>query len=80
MNREIAVHILGGYGISVEEAADGKAGAERFAASKPGEFDAVLMMRGRPATVPRSRSLKRYLPQARVSTTVSRGVSLTKSV
>ena len=40
----------------------------------------ISMMRGKPPIVPRSRSLKRYLPQARVRMTVSAGVCLTNSV
>jgi len=43
MNREIATAILEKNGLSVLPAADGREGVERFAASKPGEIDAVLM-------------------------------------
>ena len=43
MNREIAMLILEEFGFAVETAENGKEALERVQASKPGEFDAVLM-------------------------------------
>ena len=43
LNREIAATLLGSRGIICETAQNGKEGAERFAASPVGYFDAVLM-------------------------------------
>ena len=43
MNREIATAVLQGFGMEVRCANNGRAGAELFAASGPGEFDVVLM-------------------------------------
>jgi CheY-like chemotaxis protein len=43
MNREIASAMLGMKDIEVVCAANGKEGLEKFAASAPGEYDAVLM-------------------------------------
>jgi len=43
VNREIAKMLLEGAGFTVETAADGKEAVEKVSASKPGDFDAVLM-------------------------------------
>ena len=43
VNREVALAILGPKGLVVDAAEDGQAGVERFAASAPGHYDAVLM-------------------------------------
>ena len=43
MNTEIAVALLENHGMTVTTAANGAEGVEKFAASKDGEFDAVLM-------------------------------------
>ena len=43
INREIASLILGEVGFSLETAVDGKDALEKFAASKPGDFQAILM-------------------------------------
>ena len=43
MNREIATAVLQSFGMEVCCAENGRAGADRFAASEPGEYDVVLM-------------------------------------
>ena len=43
MNIEIATLILNKFGLEVETAENGQAGCEKFAASEPGYFDAILM-------------------------------------
>ena len=43
LNREIAVEILCGYGFAVETAENGEAAVEKLIASRPGDFDLVLM-------------------------------------
>ena len=43
LNREIAVEILGSYGFHITTAKNGAEGLEMVAASKPGDFDLVLM-------------------------------------
>ena len=43
VNREIAIMILEEFGFSVEVAVNGKEAVEKIAASREGEFDAVLM-------------------------------------
>ncbi|WP_343209523.1 PAS domain-containing hybrid sensor histidine kinase/response regulator [Anaerolentibacter hominis] len=64
LNREIAAELLSMQGIHVDTAVNGKEAVEQFAASAPGEYDAVLMdiqmpvMNGYDATAA-IRSLKR---------------------
>ena len=43
VNREIASLILEEFGFQLETAVDGKDAVEKFSASKPGEFQAILM-------------------------------------
>ena len=43
LNREIAVYLLRDAGAEVTEARNGREAVERFAASEPGTFDAVMM-------------------------------------
>lgn len=43
VNREIAKMLLEGNGFIVDTAADGAEAVEKFSASKPGDFDAILM-------------------------------------
>jgi CheY-like chemotaxis protein len=43
LNMEIATEILSDEGIEVTEAMDGKEGYDKFLASKPGDYDAILM-------------------------------------
>ena len=43
LNREIAFEILGEYGFIVDIAENGKEAVDRIAASKPGDYDLVLM-------------------------------------
>jgi len=43
LNRQIAVYLLEDAGVQVVQARDGREAVETFAASKPGELDAVLM-------------------------------------
>ena len=43
VNREIAIMLLEGAGFTVDYAVNGKDAVEKVAASKPGDFDAVLM-------------------------------------
>jgi len=43
LNREIAVAMLEEKGITADTAYDGRSGVERFAASREGEYDAILM-------------------------------------
>ncbi|MBR3745423.1 MAG: response regulator, partial [Selenomonadaceae bacterium] len=43
VNREIATLILTEFGFDLDTAENGKIAYEKIAASKPGEFDAVLM-------------------------------------
>lgn len=43
LNQEIAEYVLRGKGAKVALAQDGQQAVERFAASKPGEFDLILM-------------------------------------
>lgn len=43
INQEIAVELLSAYGARVEAVDDGKQALERFAASAPGYYDAILM-------------------------------------
>lgn len=43
LNREIARELLQMEGVNVEEAVNGKDAVERFAASAPGYYDAILM-------------------------------------
>ena len=43
LNREIALEILGEYGFHIDTAENGAASVEKIAASKPGDYDLVLM-------------------------------------
>ena len=43
LNREIALEILGKYGFVTDTAEDGAAAVEKVAASRPGDYDLVLM-------------------------------------
>ena len=43
INAEIAVRILGGLGVQIDRAENGRQAAERFGASQPGQYFAVLM-------------------------------------
>ena len=43
LNREIALEILGEYGFSIDTAENGAIAVEKIAASRPGEYDLVLM-------------------------------------
>lgn len=43
LNREIAIEILGEYGFCIDTAENGAVALEKVAASKPGEYDLVLM-------------------------------------
>ena len=43
LNREIAMEILGEYGFRIETAENGAAAVEKLVASKPGDYDLVLM-------------------------------------
>lgn len=43
LNQEIAVELLSAYGAKVDTADDGKKALEKFAASAPGSYDAILM-------------------------------------
>ena len=43
VNREIAIMLLEGAGFTVDYAVNGKEAVEKVAASKPGDYDAVLM-------------------------------------
>ncbi|MDD6483108.1 MAG: response regulator [Clostridiales bacterium] len=43
LNREIALEILGEYGFRMDTAQNGAEAVEKIAASKPGEYDLVLM-------------------------------------
>ena len=43
LNREIAIALLTEHGMLVETAVNGQAGVQRFLASEPGAFDAILM-------------------------------------
>ena len=43
LNREIVLEILGEYGFRIDTAKNGKEAVEKVAASKPGEYDVVLM-------------------------------------
>ena len=43
LNREIALEILGGYGFHIDTAENGVEAVEKVSASKPGEYDLVLM-------------------------------------
>ncbi|MGN1367753.1 MAG: response regulator [Aristaeellaceae bacterium] len=43
LNREIALEILGEYGCAVDTAENGAEAIEKIAASKPGDFDLILM-------------------------------------
>lgn len=43
LNREIAVELLGPSGARLETACDGQEAVERFAASRPGHYDLILM-------------------------------------
>ncbi len=43
LNREIAVEILQEYGFIIEIAQNGKEAVDKVSASKPGDFDAILM-------------------------------------
>ena len=62
VNREIALMILGEFGFQVDYAVDGKDAVEKISASKPGDFDVILMdvqmpiMNGYEATKKNSRT------------------------
>ena len=43
VNREVAKMILGAYGITLEEACDGREAVDKVAAAEPGHYDVVLM-------------------------------------
>jgi CheY-like chemotaxis protein len=43
INRQIAVMMLSSMGVETDQAADGREGLERFAASNPGTYSAILM-------------------------------------
>lgn len=43
LNREVALEILGEYGFSIDAAENGAEAVEKVAASKPGDYDLVLM-------------------------------------
>ena len=43
MNMEIAISILSGAGLEAEQASNGKMGLEKFEASAPDYYDAILM-------------------------------------
>ena len=43
LNREIALEILGGYGFVLDTAENGRVAVNKVAASKPGDYDLILM-------------------------------------
>ena len=43
LNREIAMEILGEYGFQIDTAQNGAEAVEKIAASRPGDYDLVLM-------------------------------------